>query len=118
MNTIDLTKKLISIPSYVNSETNERGISEFIIKYCSDLKWLRVTKQVIQQNRCNILISDGFPTKLLFLGHLDTVQPTLSGQTRPYIKNNCLFGLGASDMKNNIAAFLNAWRSVGMTKGI
>ncbi|MEK7605853.1 MAG: M20/M25/M40 family metallo-hydrolase [Patescibacteria group bacterium] len=119
--TLELTKKLISIKSFVDSSCNEIGIADFVVGYCSKVPNWQVTKQPILNGRYNILISDGYPTRLLYLGHLDTVQPKFLQNrlnTRSFISREKLYGLGTADMKGNIAAFLTAWEKIGKTKGI
>lgn len=120
-NTLDLTKKLVAIDSFVDSSCNEIGIADFVVEYCSKVANWKVTKQPVISSRYNILISDGYPTRLLYLGHLDTVQPKVlkkSFSTRSFITREKLYGLGSADMKGNIAAFLTAWESIGKTRGI
>lgn len=120
-NTLQLTKKLIEICSYVDNSTNEIALADFLMKYCSRVPNWKVTKQTVMGGRYNIVISDGYPTRLLYIGHLDTVQPKILDKklkTRSFIRQGKLYGLGAADMKGNIAAFLTAWRKLGETKGI
>jgi len=116
-----LAKKLIRIPSYVGSNCNEIKIAEFVYRYCQTLKGFSVSKQYIKDGRFNVVLKDNYPTKLLFVGHLDTVEPRSGWKTNQFISANSqgrLFGLGAADMKSNIAAFLTALQSIGKTNGI
>lgn len=120
-NTLQLTKQLIEICSYVDNSTNEIALADFLMKYCSRVPNWKVTKQVVLSGRYNIVISDGYPTRLLYVGHLDTVQPKFLDKklnTRSFIRQGKLYGLGAADMKGNIAAFLTAWAKIDETKGI
>jgi len=120
-NTLQLTKKLIEICSYVDDSTNEIALADFLMKYCRRVPNWKVTKQEVINGRYNIVITDGYPTRLLYIGHLDTVQPkflNMKLNTRTFIREGKLYGLGAADMKGNIAAFLTAWAKIGETKGI
>jgi len=111
MNTIQLTKKLISIPSWVDKKTNEEKIGEFIYQYLQQFSWLTVQKQKVLGKRFNIIAKDRYPTELLLIGHMDTVQPKINWKTnpvKPVIKNSRLYGLGATDMKSGLASILNA----------
>ena len=75
MNEIELTKKLISIPSYVNKNNNEQEVLNFLFKYLNkNLQNCEVLKQVVTEKRYNIIVQKGDP-KLLVVGHTDTVQP-------------------------------------------
>lgn len=119
---VKLAKKLISIPSYVDGETNEIKIAEFIYGYLkNNCPWLRVEKQKIEGSRFNIIATDGYPAKLLICGHLDTVIPKSGWKFDPlksFIEDGKLYGLGALDMKGNLAALLTALRGFSSTKGL
>ncbi len=105
-----LVKELVDINSIYPLE---RSISDYLFNYLKSNKY-EVQKQKISSNRFNLLASKGSGKKpILFYGHMDTV-PTVDQkdwQTDPHnatIKAGKLFGLGASDMKGGIAAFLTA----------
>jgi len=111
MNTVDLTKKLISIPSYVDNSTNEREIAEYIYQYLTKIPWLTTIKQKVENNRFNVIAYSSPTPQLLLVGHLDTVQPSANWQTspcQPIEKNNTIIGLGSSDMKSGLAAILSS----------
>lgn len=111
MNTVDLTKKLISIPSYVDDSTNEQEIAEYVYQYLSNIPWLITTKQNVKNDRFNVIAYSSPYPKLLLVGHLDTVQPSANWQTlpcQPIEKNNTIIGLGSSDMKSGLAAILSS----------
>lgn len=111
MNAVDLTKKLIFIPSYVDNSTNEREIAEYVYQYLSNISWLTTVKQNVENNRFNVIAYSSLSPKLLLVGHLDTVQPSANWQTsptQPIQKNNTIIGLGSSDMKSGLAAILSS----------
>jgi len=83
MNTTDLTKKLVSIPSYVDTSTNEREIAEYVYQYLSTIPWLTTIKQDVKNDRFNVIAYSSPSPKLLLVGHLDTVQPSANWQTPP-----------------------------------
>lgn len=108
-NLINLTKKLISIPSWVDDKTNEAKIGDFIFDFLKSNSNLIVTKQTVTQNRFNIIATLGDNVESLVIGHIDTVQPSKSwtkNPTNPEIINNKLYGLGSADMKSGIAVML------------
>lgn len=118
---IDLTKKLVNIPSYLDTNVNESEVGEFLYKFLQTLPWLDVQKQYVDDNRFNIFAKDKYPTRVLICNHIDTVQPQQGWTTSPcecVIKGKRLYGLGSSDTKGNIAALLSAIRSAGPTKGL
>jgi succinyl-diaminopimelate desuccinylase len=121
MDVIELAKQLISIPSWVDGETDERKIGEFIYSYLRQFSWLKVKKQPVADGRFNVIAKDSYSTQLLLCGHMDTVQPKIGWKTNQFegiIKNENLYGLGASDMKGNLAAILAALKKVKGTKGL
>jgi len=121
MDVIKLTKQLISIPSWVDKKTDERKIGEFIYGYLKQFKWLEVIKQPIINNRFNIIAKNEYPTNLLLLGHMDTVQQKQGWKTDPLdgvIKNGRIYGLGAADMKGNLSAILASLANIKKTKGL
>lgn len=121
MDTLDLTKRLIAIPSFVDTATNEKSIGEFIFQYLKQFPFLTVEKQMVKDGRFNIIARDNFPTRLLFNGHIDTVQPKTGWITNQYkatSKGGRLYGLGAADMKGNVAAILSSLENFQETKGL
>ena len=75
MNVIKLTQQLISMPSYLDSETNEKEIGDFIFSYLKQFPYLRVRKQKIEKGRFNIIAKTSGTPHLFLAGHLDTVEP-------------------------------------------
>lgn len=121
MNTLELTKKLISIPSFVDQRTDERKIGEWIYSYLKQFKWLEVKKQPVVNGRFNVIAKDNYPPRLLICGHTDTVQPKQGwnfNQFKGIEKEDKIYGLGATDMKGNIAALLSALDSLKRTRGL
>lgn len=120
-NAVLLTKKLVSIPSYVGSDCDEKEIADFLFDYLKQFSWLQVKKQPVANGRYNIIAKDKYPTTLLISGHLDTVQPRNEWKTDPFAptqKGNKLYGLGITDMKGAIAAFLVSLEQFKETKGL
>ncbi len=106
MNLINLTKKLISIPSYVDKITDENRIGEFINNFLKQNTKLKIQTQKVD-SRFNILATQN-EVQLLFIGHTDTVPPKNQKQLSPVIKKGRIYGLGATDMKGGLACILNA----------
>lgn len=121
MNSIELTKQLISIPSFLDEENNEVKVGEFIFNYLKQFKFLKVEKQMVANRRFNVIAKDKYPTSFLWCGHIDTVPLQNAWTTNPLLptnKNDKLYGLGSSDMKSGIAAILSALSQNGETKGL
>lgn len=118
---IDLTQQLVSIPSWVGTGCDERRIGEFIYNWLKKNTRLNVIKQTVRDGRFNVIASDNYPTKTLLVGHMDTVEPRTGWTTdpcTPTLKNQRIYGLGATDMKGSLAAILSAVSEVKNTKGI
>ena len=121
MDTVEITKKLISIPSYVGRGCNEKNIGDFIFNYLKDLNWLTVIRQKVEGNRENIIAYDTGKTRFLVCDHMDSVQPQsgwYSNPFKPRLSGNKLFGLGSTDTKGNLACILSAIANIGPTKEV
>jgi len=91
MNTIQLTRKLVAIPSYVRGKTNEKKIGDFVFNYLKKIPYLKVKKQQLDNGRFNIIAETVGKPKLLLAGHLDTVEPKtglIKNQFAGSIENN------------------------------
>ena len=108
MNTLDILKKIVSIPSFVDEDNNERKLLDFIKKYLRENTSYKIIEQPVEDNRYNIIAYKKKNPQIALFGHTDTVLP--QKQTiqpfKPRIKNDKLFGLGAVDMKAGIAIML------------
>lgn len=107
---IKLTKRLIEIPSFVSKNDDEGLFCEFMYKYLkTNFPTLAINKQYVGKTRFNILVNPQKNPKILFLGHLDTVQPKFGWKTNPLkltVKNDKLYGLGTADMKGSVVSLL------------
>lgn len=106
-----LAKKLITLPSYVNDSQDETPATDFLFDFLLEtFPDMIVEKQYLNDSkRCNLILRGSKTPKLFVLGHIDTVQPKGGWQTNPLgpvVKDGSLYGLGASDMKSSLAAFL------------
>ena len=63
--TLELTKQLVSIPSWVGANCNEIKIGQFIYDWLCTNTDLTVIKQPVKDGRFNIIATDNQPTKLL-----------------------------------------------------
>ena len=117
LSVVELTKRLVEIPSYVSMGHNEVELVDFLEKYVA--MYLPMYQRSIQQlqgdTRSNLYLRGDKPTRILFVGHVDTVMPSdgwVTDPLTPIIKDGALFGLGAADMKGSIAALLVALQEV------
>lgn len=116
MDTFELTKKLIELPSYVSGEQNEQPVADFIWKYVEkNIPWLTLTKQYVGKGRYNILAKKSNTPSVVFISHMDTVLPQgeKEERLRPRVVGDRLYGLGACDMKSGLAAALRAVQMAG-----
>lgn len=121
MNLLNLTKKFISLPSYVNKNINEIEIGNFVYSYLKKHEFFTVKKQLVKDGRFNVIATTKVKPNLLIAGHLDTVEPKdgwLVNQYKGICKDNALFGLGALDTKSGIATLLDSLDKYKDIKGL
>ncbi|MCR4314217.1 MAG: M20 family metallopeptidase [Candidatus Uhrbacteria bacterium] len=122
MNVIELTKKLISLPSYDDGSLYERPVSDFLVAYVREfLPWMRIELQEVAPNRLNVFFRDSGETRVFVVDQIDTVVPDSGWTTNPLEaveRDGKIFGLGASDSKGNVAALLKALEAIGPTSGL
>lgn len=117
----ELTKQLISIPSWVGTGCDEKNIGAFIYEWLQRNTNLQVIKQPVKDGRFNVIATDGSPTRTVLVGHMDTVEPRAGWTTDPWtpiIKNDRLYGLGATDMKGSLAAGMVALADTPNSRGV
>jgi acetylornithine deacetylase/succinyl-diaminopimelate desuccinylase family protein len=110
---IHVLKEMISINSVVG---NEGDLAEYL-RFNLETLGLDVEIDEVEPGRPNIyarMKGNGPGKALHFNGHIDTV-PVCEGWENdpfsPVLKENCLYGLGASDMKAGIACIINTLRA-------
>ena len=107
--TLNLLTKLVETPSMY---PNERKISGVVENELTK-RGFKVVNQKVSEGRTNLFASKGKRGNILFYGHLDTV-PVVNSEkwaTNPFkltVRGHKAYGLGASDMKGGISAFLEA----------
>lgn len=111
--TTDLASRLLSIPSYVSATCDERALGDFIVEYVrNNLPAFRIERSLVDDSgRANIYLLGKKSPRLVFVGHIDTVQPSDGWDGDPLVptlRNGRLYGLGAADMKGSIASLLQA----------
>lgn len=112
---------MISIPSYFDQNNNEKLMEGFIFNFLNNhCPWFKIEKQKVSDRRFNLIISDGYLPKILFLCHMDTVKPISDKKIMlaPKVINKKIYGLGAVDMKGGIASLLTALSEIRFTKGV
>lgn len=106
MDTIDLLKNMIRIPSFSRDEGAVADSLE---------RWMLTEGFAVRRLGNNLWIesgtADGRPT-ILLNAHIDTVKPA-SGYTRdpftPKIEDGCLYGLGSNDDGGSLIALLETY---------
>lgn len=119
--TLELTKQLIAIPSWVGTDCDEIKVGEFIYQWLRANTSLTVVKQPVQDGRFNVIATGKGDIKMLIAGHMDTVENRAGWITDPWmplIKGERLYGLGATDMKGSLAAGMVALSEAKNTDGI
>ena len=112
----------VSIPSFTGSE---EAMAAWMAGQCQELG-LAVQWQQVEDGRANVLATragtGGGPT-LMFNGHMDTSysgrEPWLAGipgfQPQGFERDGRIYGLGISNMKGALVAYLAAVRALGDT---
>lgn len=106
MDTIDLLKNMIRIPSF---SREEGAVADFLER------WMLTEGFAVKRSGNNLWVesspADGRPT-ILLNAHIDTVKPA-SGYTRdpftPEIEDGCLYGLGSNDDGGSLIALLETY---------
>lgn len=115
--TTELASQLVAIPSYVSPTQNEKEIIEFLAQYTKEkLPQLTITEVPVKEgDRSNLYMTGSKQPRIVFVGHVDTVQPSDGWRTDPLtptIVGDRLYGLGSADMKGSIASLLIALQTV------
>ena len=109
----------VSIPSFTGSE---QAMAAWMAGQCEELG-LAVQWQQVEDGRANVLATragaGGGPT-LMFNGHMDTSysgrEPWLAGipgfQPEGFVRDGRIYGLGISNMKGALVAYLAALRAL------
>jgi len=116
---VDLATRFVSMPSPTGSE---QAIAELVHEELARSE-MRVQWQQVEDGRANVLGTwegaGGGPT-LMFNGHTDTSysgrEPWLRGiegfQPRGFERDGRIYGLGISNMKGSLAAYIAAVRAL------
>lgn len=107
--TISILKEIISIPSFVDKNNNERKFADWLNEFLKKETNLRVITQKVEGTRVNIVATSSANPKVVLFGHTDTVPPK-SGTKEPFkprLIGDKLYGLGSVDMKSGLAIMLN-----------
>ncbi len=119
--TLELSKQLVAIPSWVGTGCDEIKVGEFIYDWLKANTDLTIIKQPVKDGRFNVIAYDDSPTTLLLNGHIDTVEAGGNWATDPFtptIKGDRLYGRGTTDMKGSLSAMLTAVSDNRNTKGL
>jgi acetylornithine deacetylase len=116
---VELAIRLVSIPSFTGSE---QACAEAVREVLEEMG-LHVQWQQVEDGRANVLgtwAGTGGGPSLMFNGHLDTSysgrEPWLQGipgfQPQGFEQDGRIYGLGISNMKGAVAAYIEAVRAL------
>ncbi len=116
---VELAVRLVSIPSFTGSE---QACAEAVRDVLEEMG-LHVQWQQVEEGRANVLgtwAGSGSAPSLMFNGHLDTSysgrEPWLQGipgfQPEGFEQDGRIYGLGISNMKGAVAAYIEAVRAL------
>jgi len=117
MEVVSFLKKLVSFNTVEDLQNNEliEWIEQFLESY--NFKCTKIIDE--KTKKMNLVAEIGENPELAFAGHLDTVPSDTNWNTNPFeltIKGNIAYGLGVSDMKGGISAFLKAITNIDADK--
>ncbi len=98
MTLFELTKALVNIPSITGLEDE---IADFLCSYLKS-KDFDLKEQIIDKGRRNILATAGYPPRVIFCTHMDTVPPYFAASEDEYY----IYGRGACDAKGIMASMI------------
>jgi acetylornithine deacetylase/succinyl-diaminopimelate desuccinylase family protein len=107
---LELSKKLISIPSHRENPNEELAVANYIRDYLKEAGINAWTKEVID-GRPNVIarFGKGNGKRLLLTGHIDTVPPMgMSDPFTPKLIDGKLYGRGIADMTSGIIGMMYA----------
>ena len=104
MNVLELTRRLIDIPSVTGEES---AVGQYLSDYLERLGY-RVEKQEIGSDRFNVLATTEQPPHIVFSTHMDTVPPFIAASE----DDEFIYGRGSCDAKGIIAAQIFAAESL------
>ncbi|MEN1761104.1 M20 family metallopeptidase [Anoxynatronum sibiricum] len=107
---VELTQKLISIPSHKDIPHQEKEVAEFIYDYCGS-HGLEVQLQEVVDQRKNVLAflrGSGVGNSLMLNGHTDTITPyrMTIDPFHECVRDGYVWGRGAADMKGGLACMI------------
>lgn len=108
--TLKILQDLVRIPSYVDSDHNEREVIDYIKKIFETDGYYQVVEQPVEGSRSNLIIYDGTPPKIILFGHMDTVAPTATttDSFSGVIIDGKMYGRGTVDMKAGVAIAISS----------
>ena len=112
MNLIELTRKLINIPSVTGEEAE---VCRFLFSYLKSLDYEVEAQEVVATGSANIIATTGALPLVVFSTHIDTVPPHMPAREA----DGYIFGRGACDAKGIMAAQIMAaerLRAEGLTE--
>ena len=101
---LDLTKRLIAIPSENPPGNHYEECAGLLRDELLQLAFDRVRRE----GACVLASVGTGPRTLYFSGHYDVVPAQSRDQFQPRVENQNLFGRGSSDMKSGLAAMIHA----------
>jgi len=115
---VEFTSKLVSIPT---ENPPGRAYKECIQVIAEKLAEIGITHEIIEvpstsdnpyPRYCLLAFWGKGEKTLYFHGHYDVVPASDKSQFSPYVKNECLYGRGSSDMKGGLAAMIYAVKAL------
>ncbi len=108
---LELTKKLISIPSHTDLESREIEVASYLHELFQS-EGIDSYLQEVVDGRANVIATlkgTGEGPSMMYNGHIDTVPPlAMENPFTPIEKDGKLYGRGSTDMKAGVATMAYA----------
>ncbi|WP_135663653.1 M20 family metallopeptidase [Halorhabdus rudnickae] len=118
MDTREVTRELVSIPSHRGPGSDESAAGEWLADWLAE----QTDATVEHDGAGNVLARRGEGTTLALVGHHDVVPPDdrqiTDGEYVVEERDGRLYGRGSADMKGSLAAMLTAFRDADRPAGV
>jgi len=104
-----ILQEIVVIPSFVDDTQTEKDYALYVEQFLKKFPEITIERQMISNNRWNLIATTPGESHLLLASHLDTVPLSSGWSYDPWgndVQDDRLYGLGSADTKASAAAYL------------